>query len=67
MSDTKNRGFASMDKEQQREIARKGGLVISQNRQHMATIGAKGGENSGKVRIKKIEESFKKHNDPNIE
>lgn len=67
------RGFASMDKEKQREIARKGGraahehggaheftreeaqeagriggAVTSANRQHMAEIGRKGGENRNK-------------------
>ena len=66
-----NRGFASMDRERQREIAslggraahqrgtahefdsaeareagRKGGEAVSQNREHMARIGRKGGENS---------------------
>ena len=41
---TASRGFASMDKELQREIARKGGQAVSQNRQHMAEIGKKGGE-----------------------
>jgi uncharacterized protein len=44
---TASRGFASMDKELQREIARKGGQAVSQNRQHMAEIGRKGGEHSG--------------------
>lgn len=65
------RGFASMDKDKQREIAaaggraahlrgsahqfdseearaagRKGGLAVSQNREHMRTIGKVGGTNS---------------------
>ena len=69
MSDTSRRGFASMDKEKQREIAskggkaahakgpaheftpeeareagRKGGMVVSQNREHMAAIGREGGK-----------------------
>lgn len=44
---TANRGFASMDRERQREIARKGGATVSQNREHMAEIGRKGGEASG--------------------
>ena len=44
---TASRGFASMDRELQREIARKGGVAVSQNRQHMAEIGRKGGEHSG--------------------
>jgi len=68
---TSNRGFASMDRERQRQIAslggraahargtahefdsteareagRKGGEAVSQNREHMARIGRKGGENS---------------------
>lgn len=42
-----NRGFASMDPEQQRQIARKGGEAVSGNREHMAEIGKKGGEASG--------------------
>lgn len=66
------RGFAAMDPERQREIARKGGRAahrsgnahqfdseeareagrkggeaVSQNRQHMARIGARGGEARG--------------------
>ena len=48
MANTKNRGFASMTKEQVSEIARKGGLAVSQNREYMATIGRKGGEKSKK-------------------
>jgi general stress protein YciG len=47
---TANRGFASMDPERQREIARKGGATVSQNREHMAEIGRKGGEASGTSR-----------------
>jgi uncharacterized protein len=47
---TANRGFASMDPERQREIARKGGATVSQNREHMAEIGRKGGEASGNSR-----------------
>ena len=43
MSDTSNRGFASMDDEQ-REIASKGGEAVSQDREHMADIGRSGGE-----------------------
>lgn len=53
MKRTANRGFASMDREQQRAIARKGGLAVSQNRQHMADIGRKGGESSGESRSRK--------------
>src|SRR5262245_19366573 len=44
MSDTSERGFASMDEEKQREIARKGGEEVSVDREHMADIGRKGGE-----------------------
>ena len=72
MSSTSNRGFASMNREKQREIAskggkaahmkgtaheftadearqagRKGGVTVSQNREHMAAIGRKGGQESG--------------------
>jgi hypothetical protein len=35
-----------MDPERQRAIASKGGLAVSQNREHMAAIGRKGGESS---------------------
>lgn len=42
-----NRGFAAMDPRAQREIARKGGAAVSQDREHMAAIGRKGGEASG--------------------
>ena len=41
-----HRGFAAMDDEKQREIARKGGEAVSQDREHMAEIGRKGGEAS---------------------
>ena len=37
------RGFAAMDPDQQREIARKGGKTVSENREYMAQIGRKGG------------------------
>jgi len=68
-SGTSRRGFASMNREKQREIAskggkaahakgtaheftpdearqagRKGGLAVSQNREHMANIGRQGGK-----------------------
>lgn len=68
-SGTSRRGFASMDRQKQREIAskggraahakgtahefnsdearnagRKGGLAVSQNREHMAAIGREGGK-----------------------
>src|SRR3954470_21299188 len=72
-----NRGFASMDRGKQKEIAskggkaahakgtahefdsgeardagRKGGLAVSQNREHMAKIGRRGGEARGAARGK---------------
>src|SRR3954468_18513003 len=40
------RGFAAMNPEEQREIARKGGEAVSRNREHMAAIGRRGGEAS---------------------
>ena len=50
---TSNRGFASMDAEKQREIARKGGRSVpnekrsfSQNRQLASEAGRKGGYSS---------------------
>jgi general stress protein YciG len=49
-SGTSNRGFASMDEQQQREIARLGGAAVSENREHMAAIGRKGGEASAESR-----------------
>ncbi len=39
----KKRGFAAMDPEEQREIAREGGKAVSRNKKHMAEIGRKGG------------------------
>ncbi len=48
--DTSNRGFASMDDNKQRDIARKGGEAVSKNREHMAEIGRKGGEEVSKNR-----------------
>lgn len=38
----KLQGFATLTKEQRTEISRKGGLAISQNRNHMAEISKKG-------------------------
>lgn len=49
-SGTHNRGFASMSETDQREIARMGGAAVSENREHMAAIGRKGGEASAEVR-----------------
>jgi general stress protein YciG len=45
-SSPRERGFAAMDAQQQREIARKGGQAVSADRQHMSEIGRKGGEAS---------------------
>jgi general stress protein YciG len=45
-NDNSNRGFASMDDDQQRKIAQKGGEAVSQDRDHMSQIGRKGGEAS---------------------
>lgn len=50
MADTSNRGFASMDEDKQRDIARKGGEAVSENREHMSDIGRKGGEAVSKDR-----------------
>jgi hypothetical protein len=41
-----------MDPEQQKVIARSGGIAVSRNREHMAIIGRKGGEASGRKRKK---------------
>ncbi len=49
-SGTGNRGFASMGEAEQREIARMGGTAVSENREHMAQIGRKGGEASAQAR-----------------
>ena len=38
-----DRGFASMNPEKQKMIASKGGRTVSQDRNHMATIGRIGG------------------------
>lgn len=46
------RGFASMDENKLKEIARKGGQSVSQNREYMAEIGRRGGIASGKQRKK---------------
>ncbi len=53
MNEKGKRGFASMDPEKRREIARKGGNTISQNSQHMSDIGRRGGEASGRSRQSK--------------
>lgn len=58
-SSTSSRGFASMDRAKQREIARKGGESVprekrsfSQNRELAAMAGRKGGEASQGAREK---------------
>jgi len=58
----KPRGTAAMDPETRREVARKGGLAVSRNKQHMAEIGRKGGaaaasnpENMRKAQLASIE------------
>ena len=77
-----NRGFASMDRSKQREIAskggraahekgtahefdsgearaagRKGGVTVSQNREHMAAIGRRGGEARGANRAARLQQN----------
>jgi uncharacterized protein len=54
MANTANRGFASMDEEKQREIARKGGQSVpdekrsfSKNHELASEAGRKGGHASG--------------------
>jgi uncharacterized protein len=44
------RGTAAMDPETRQEVARKGGLAVSRNRQHMAEIGRKGGQSVSRNR-----------------
>jgi general stress protein YciG len=46
----KARGTAAMDQETRQEVARKGGLAVSKNRQHMSEIGRKGGQTVSKNR-----------------
>lgn len=46
----KPRGTAAMDPQTRQEVARKGGLAVSRNRQHMAEIGKKGGQSVSKNR-----------------
>jgi len=52
-----NRGFAAMNKEEQREITRKGGEAVSRNREHMAQLGRRGGEASGANRSRTSQSS----------
>ncbi len=44
------RGTAAMDPQTRREVARKGGLAVSRNREHMAQIGKKGGQSISRDR-----------------
>ncbi len=44
------RGTAAMDPATRQEVARKGGLAVSRNKQHMAEIGRKGGQSVSKNR-----------------
>ena len=44
------RGTAAMDPHTRQEVARKGGLAVSRNKQHMAEIGRKGGQSVSKNR-----------------
>lgn len=46
----KARGTAAMTPETRQEVARKGGLAVSKNKQHMADIGRKGGMSVSKNR-----------------
>ncbi|WP_091152494.1 KGG domain-containing protein [Mucilaginibacter pineti] len=43
-NNSSNHGFASMDDDQQREIASKAGKAVSKDKEHMAEIGRKGGQ-----------------------
>jgi general stress protein YciG len=49
----KDRGFASMNPKKQLKIARKGGLAVSRDKNHMAEIGKRGGKVSALKRKKK--------------
>ncbi|MGK5088346.1 hypothetical protein WDW86_12370 [Bdellovibrionota bacterium FG-2] len=44
------RGTAAMDPDTRKEVARKGGIAVSKNRQHMADIGRKGGQSISRNR-----------------
>lgn len=46
----KRRGFAAMEPEAQKEIARLGGRTISENKDYMAEIGQRGGLKSAQLR-----------------
>ncbi len=53
------RGFACMDADVQKRIARKGGLAASVDSDHMSKIGAKGGRNAGKAKKASAKERLK--------
>ncbi len=90
MATRSQRGFASMDAQRQREIARKGGKAahskgtahqftsdearaagrkggqsVSRDREHMSSIGRRGGEESG-ARARARRSDPKEMNDPEI-
>jgi general stress protein YciG len=44
------RGTAAMDPTTRKEVARKGGIAVSRNKEHMAEIGRKGGQTVSKNR-----------------
>ena len=44
------RGTAAMDPQTRQEVARKGGLAVSSNKEHMAEIGRKGGQSVSRNR-----------------
>jgi general stress protein YciG len=50
MAEKQERGFAAMNPEKQKQIARKGGEAVARNRQHMAEIGRRGGESVSRNR-----------------
>jgi general stress protein YciG len=59
---TETNGFASMTPEEQREIAKKGGVSVSRNREHMAMIGRKGGAASAAAKQKRKNETSTESN-----
>lgn len=88
MANRSSRGFASMNTQKQREIARKGGRAahakgtaheftadeareagrkggqaVSRNREHMASIGRRGGEESG-ARARASRRQSAEHSNP---
>jgi general stress protein YciG len=49
-----------MSPKKQKMIAKKGGLAVSQNKSHMASIGKIGGKASALARAKKAKRAMKK-------